>query len=752
MPVHSPVVSIPASGILAALCMLLPANSAQPPLNAQAFVPTETASLLGTPDPELPPYRAQRAFPALSFVRPVLVTHAGDGTDRLFVASQRGEIFAFANRDEISEATLWLDIRDRVSRKGNEEGLLGLAFHPRFSENGEFFVYYSTQPRASVISRFRVSAEDPNRALRDSEEILLRVPQPHGNHNGGSIAFGPDGKLYIGLGDGGSKNDPYEHGQNLETLLGSILRIDVDRADEGKAYGIPPDNPFVHRGAPVRGEIWAFGLRNVWRISFDRETGTCWVGDVGQRNWEEIDIIVKGGNYGWNVREGKHWFRRDGRRENEDFIEPVWEYRHDLGESITGGLVYRGKKLPGLHGAYIYADYKSTTLWALRHGDGKETTNHRIARSRLQVSSFGDDEAGELLFTAFDGNVYRLAQAPNPEHPSAASQAEFPRRLSDTKLFVARGDNLVPAPSLLPYSVNVPLWSDGAKKERYLALPENGKVEATARGGWKFPVGTVAVKTFALPGIAGSGAERKLETRLLVLSDRGWDGYTYKWNDEQTEAILLGEVSLTESYSVSDIDGEREVEWYYPSRADCHGCHTASAGFVLGLRTNQLNRVHPFLSGSAHQLDVLDRLGIFSQPLPRPLSALPAFPNWDDPSAPTEALARAYLDVNCAACHVPGGTGNAKFDLRHHVPLEDTLLVNAPPELPRAGGPRTKLLVPGRPGESEVLLRMLQTGPERMPAMATERVDWKAVGVVGNWIQNLAAPPPANLAPAPREK
>lgn len=366
----------------------------------------------------------ERAFPNLDFNRPIVVTHAGDGSNRVFVAEQEGIIKVFKNDQETEEVSVFLDIDKRCvyADNQNEEGLLGFAFHPKFKQNGELFVYYTSDEakQLSKVSRFRVSKDNPNVADPASEEVIMRIPQPFWNHNGGTIEFGKDGFLYIALGDGGSGNDPNGNGQNLTTLLGSILRIDVDQKADGNNYAIPKDNPFVgktvatgRRGetTPARGEIYAYGLRNPWRISFDRKTGTLWCGDVGQNLWEEIDIIKAGGNYGWNIREAKHWFRPDGNdADRPELIDPIFEYHHEVGKSITGGTVYRGTRVPELAGKYIYADYVSGLLWALEYDEavGKVVANYSLTGDKLPVMSFGDDEAGDIYFTTPFGSLFRF--------------------------------------------------------------------------------------------------------------------------------------------------------------------------------------------------------------------------------------------------------------------------------------------------------------------------------------------------------
>jgi len=346
-------------------------------------------------------------------LRPLVVTHAGDGSGRRFVLDQSGMIHVF--KPGSVAGTLFLDLRPETSPWGkyNEEGLLGLAFHPKFKENGEFFVTYSLKgdKRVEHLSRFKVKPDDPDRADPASEQLVLAIEQPFWNHNGGSIAFGPDGLLYFGLGDGGSRDDPFGNGQKLDTLLGKILRIDVDRRDEGKAYAIPADNPFVGT-ANARGEIFALGFRNPWQIAFDRGTGKLWAADVGQDQWEEIDVVTKGGNYGWSVREGTLAFGNRPATAHA-FIDPVWQYDHQVGKSITGGFVYRGKAIPELEGVYLYGDFVSGRLWGLKLDEASgKATNLKIPWSGLPIYGFGSDADGEayvLTSSPTGQGVFRLA-------------------------------------------------------------------------------------------------------------------------------------------------------------------------------------------------------------------------------------------------------------------------------------------------------------------------------------------------------
>jgi len=352
--------------------------------------------------------------------RTLELTYAPGDSKRLYVLDQGGTIYTFENDPNVELAKVFLDIEDRVSKwnspGGNEQGLLGLAMHPKFQENGQFFVCY-TKPKTheSVISRFKVSAGDKLKADPNSEEVLMVVPQPYQNHNGGAIEFGNDGYLYIAFGDGGARNDPKANGQNRSQLLGSILRIDVDQKSENAAYKVPADNPFVGVEG-VRPEIYAYGFRNPWRIAFDRKTGKLWCADVGQDLWEEVNVVSKGGNYGWSVREGAYTFgNRTPEADSANAIDPVWAYDHSVGKSITGGRVYRSDRLKELEGKYLYADYVSGGVWALTLEDGAREAirNEEVVAGGLPVLAFGQDAQGEVYVMIDSGkgeSILKLVQ------------------------------------------------------------------------------------------------------------------------------------------------------------------------------------------------------------------------------------------------------------------------------------------------------------------------------------------------------
>jgi len=723
------------------------------------FKSVDTTRLLGSPDPL--PLVPAKAFPQLQFQRPVELTHAGDDSGRVFVVEQRGVIHVFENEEETDETTVFLDIQEVVSRDGNEEGLLGLAFHPDFCENGEFFVYYSTRPRASILSRFRVSEDDPNKADRDSEEVIMTFDQPYSNHNGGSIRFGPDGYLYIGLGDGGAADDPHVHGQNLQTLLGSILRIDVDDQDEGLNYSIPEDNPFVGR-SDARGEIWAYGLRNVWRIAFDRETGDLWAADVGQDRFEEVNLIRKGGNYGWNIREGFHPFEPPTQVKPTDLIDPLVEYHRELGESVTGGIVYRGNRLQDYVGSYFYADYVHGNIWILRQEQEKVTEDRQVARTDLEIAAFGEDEHGEMYLCSFDGYIWRLQERDVDLEQIAA---DFPRKLSETGLFASVRDN-EPAEGLIPYDLNLSFWSDFAVKDRYIALPKQGEVKFHERDKWEFPVGTVFVKTFWIHRDRPNLDDHlRLETRLLVHAPEpeGWVGYTYVYNEDQSEAHLLDGSKIL-PIEVRTEEGQTTQPYYIPSRSDCFACHTKEEGFVLGLTTRQMNRMLRYRGDRENQIELLDRLGAFAEQVGKSPEELEQFPEWPfgnldrsgegedveqslhPPEGDTEFLARAWLEVNCAVCHRPDGIAPHGRDMRFHVDMDRMNLVGKEPRQGQLGPPDTLLITPGEPRQSELFFRISRRGQRQMPPVGTRVVDPQGTEIVRRWIAEMEKEEPVATA------
>jgi uncharacterized repeat protein (TIGR03806 family) len=681
-----------------------------------------------TGEPVPPPALAlQRVLPGATLRKPVDLVVPPDGSGRAFLVEQPGVIRLVADMDQDQDPPPWLDLEARVDDTPNEGGLLGLAFAPDFAASGRFFVDYTrTQDGRfqTVVSRFTVP--DPPLGAPDplSERVILVVDQPYANHNGGQLAFGPDGLLYVGLGDGGSGGDPQGNGQRLDTLLGKILRLDADPPSGG--YGIPADNPFAGR-PDARGEIFAYGLRNPWRFSFDPVDGSLWAGDVGQNAWEEVDVVRKGGNYGWNVLEGTHCYSPSAGCDASGKEPPVAEYPHSEGLAVTGGHVYRGDAMPALKGTYLFADYAMGTVWGLSPDEGGAWTRTVLAETDLLVSALPRGPDGEAYVLDWGaGRAWRLV----PADPSAQPTPGWPPTLGDTGCF-ADLPGLAPAAGVLPYEVNMPLWSDGAAKQRALSLPPGGRAGVTADGPWDLPVGSVLIKSFAMDLPSGP---RRLETRFLVRDASGWRGATYRWRPDGSDADLLS------GAATEDLGAGRR--WYYPSRADCTACHTPASGQVLGVSTRQWNREGDVLRDGTpgNQVDDLAAAGYLDPPPAGPASTLPAFPAPGDETASVESRARAYLDSNCAHCHRPGGVASATLDLRHDRTLAQVNACGLPPTQGDLGLPGSLLVAPGDHAKSLLWLRMATTDPAvRMPPLASAVPDPVGLEVAGAWIDGLSS-------------
>jgi uncharacterized repeat protein (TIGR03806 family) len=726
------------------------------PAGLEPRVPWTTSRIHGSPEPPSP-YRTAPAFPRLHFDEPLDITSA-PGYPRLFVVERYGRIFTFPNDPAVAKADLLLDLNQHLGRTQPKTlNAYGFAPHPRFTENHFIYVTYVLDlekdlPAGTRVSRFTVAPGAPPRCDPSSEQVLIEWPC--GGHNGGCLMFGPDGCLYIATGDSSGIADGFQTGQDLGVLPGKILRIDVDHPDPGKRYGVPKDNPFVGR-AGARPEIWAYGLRQPWKMSFDRATGDLWVGNVGQDLWEQIYRIERGGNYGWSIVEGSHSFRPERPRGPTPILMPVIEHDHANFRSITGGFVYRGRKLKDLVGAYVYGDYDTGRIWAFRYGRQKKTvSDHReLFKSKLRLVGFGEDPDGELLLLDhMAGRISRLV--PNP---AANTAADFPRRLSQTGLFASTRD-LRPAPGLIPYSVIAPQWCDGATKERWLALPGRSQIEFEAilypqpapgsLPGWKFPDGAVLVETLFLETQAGNPASRRrLETRLLhnerltgseEVGDQYWQGYTYVWNDDQTDAVLLEDPQgLDRAFTIEAGKTRRQQTWHFPARTECISCHNMAAKYVLGLQTVQANRDHDYGSMVANQLRTFDRLRLFTRPLPAPSEELPRLVDYHDASQDRHLRARSYLHANCSHCHRKWGGGNADFQLLASLDLAETGTVGVRPAQGTFNIPNARILTPGDPYRSVLFYRMSTLGPGRMPRIGSGVVDETGVKLIHDWIAGL---------------
>lgn len=635
--------------------------------------------------------RVERRFAGLSFSTLIHAVKAPGDPDHWVAIEQDGDVWRFEDRDDVATATRMLHLDDLVA--GGEMGLLGIAFHPDFATNGEVFLSYtrgSSVTPTSRVSRFVVAdgTIDP-----DTEQVLLELAQPYANHNGGHLAFGPDGYLYVGFGDGGAGGDPLEAGQRLDTWFGKILRIDVDGASLA-----PADNPFVDV-AGAKPEIWAYGLRNPWRYAFDRETGDLWVGDVGQNKWEEVDRVVRGGNYGWDDKEGTHCYEAAEPCEGA-WIDPVAEYDHTVGKSITGGFVYRGAAIPRLRGAYVYGDFQSGVLFAVAPDavSGAWTAEELIAATGVNISSFAEDDDGELYLLHYYGGFYALVPDGEPAGPA------FPEHLAETGC-ADPTDPRAPTGGQIAYDLAHPFWSDGADKSRWLAIPDGTAIEVGADGHLELPVGSVIRKDFDLAG-------KRIESRLLVHHEDGWAGYTWRWNDAQTDAVWV-------PAGAADAD----LPWRWPTRGECLGCHTEAAGRTLGMTAAQLDVDLP--GGGEGQLDAWRRVGLLAADPPR--GALPG------PDAPLDDRARAYLDVNCAMCHRPGAPAGGAPDLRRSTPIAETGLCDVPPARGDLGLSDARIVAPGDPDRSVLIARIEALGAYEMPP-GRQAVDPDGSALLRAWI------------------
>ena len=684
-------------------------------------VPWTSSRIVGSPEPP-PRFELSPAFPNLLFAQPTVLTSA-PGTDRLFVGTRKGLVLSLPPDPATQTADLILDTKREV---------YGIAFHPDFTENRYVYLFITERkpdPPRTRIARFQTAAKPPFVIDPDSEHIILEFPSA--GHDGGCLKFGPDGCLYIGVGDGGNANDKHNTGQYLGDLLASIVRIDVDGAHSAASYAIPPDNPFLETPG-ARPEIWAYGFRQPWKFSFDRETGDLWVGDVGQQLWEMVYRVERGGNYGWSIMEGPQRFRPNRKQGPTPIIPPAHAYQHHEGRSVTGGFVYRGRRFPELYGQYLFADYETGRVWGL---DTQSLQRTQLALTDADIAGFAEDHAGEqYLLSHEDGRIYELRPAKPVDQPHP-----FPRKLSDTGLFASVAD-LQPAPGVVPYTVNVPLWSDGADKDRLLALPGESTMTFQPDAPWTFPDKTVLVKTFSLETeLDNPASSRRLETRILTLQGKNWAGYTYVWNDDQTDADLLGPGPLKRDYTIHDPDAPNQTRtqtWYFPSRADCRLCHNGSYK-VIGVNTAQINRHYGHGQGPANQLATFQSLGLFAEPLPDELDELPRLTPLDDESASIDSRVRSYLHANCAHCHRYKGGGNSDFKLLANLPLNETGTLDVPPLHDALGLDNARLIAPGEPDRSLILHRMTTTARGRMPQIATSQVDDAAVSLLRRWIEEL---------------
>ena len=743
----------------AALGCLLLALVAHPAGAFTQRVANTSLNLPQVPVTESSDFSLVDAFPGLTFTRPVGMAVPPGETNRLFVIEQRGVISVIPDLRAPSRET-FLDLEALVDDSNNEEGLLGLAFHPGYAANGLFYVFYTAHigsacpgdDNINTLSRFSVSSTNINRAEISSEAYLLRQCDDAWNHNAGDLHFGDDGYLYVALGDEGGGNDSWDNSQRIDKdFFSAIARIDVDRLPgnlepnphpavaldtNGVArYKVPVDNPYAFLGPDIRSEFFAYGLRNPWRFSIDRPTGRIYCGDVGQNAWEEVNLIESGGNYGWRLREGFVATPSGGvgGAKPPDNVDPILVYPHDGslfgGYSITGGFVYRGARFPDLVGHYIFADYVSGRFWSVLYDGTNATQWTHLVTDNGAAGFLPDPRNGDVLVCDRDaGRVKRLL---------GSVTSNIPQDLAAAGVF-ADLENLVPHAGIEPYDLNVPFWSDGAIKSRWFSVPDtNDTMVFHPEGNWTFPTGAVWVKHFELELTNGVPASRKrLETRVLVKTDDGSYGLTYRWGDATTNATLVPSIGLDESFTLVNGGVVSTQVWHYPSQAECLQCHTPAAGHILGFRTEQLNRDLDYGDGVKNQLRALEDAGYLANEVPPP-GSLRALASADDETAGLGYRVRSFLQANCANCHIPGAPSQGQWIADLYTPLDLAGIVEGG-LVNNQGNVTNRVIRRGDPDHSMILTRLAQRGPGQMPPIASNVVDTQAVALVTAWIDSLA--------------
>jgi putative heme-binding domain-containing protein len=665
--------------------------------------------------PEAPkPCIAEQAFASIG-LHEALEMIAVPGAQRFVAVEKSGKIWSFKDSPDAATKDLLIDLKP-------DHPLLqyayGIAFHPRWQENGFVFLCYAygdKVPDGTKLSRFKLTQQEPPVLDPKSETVLLTWRS--GGHNGASLQFGPDGMLYISTGDSEvpSPPDPLNTGQDISDLLSSILRIDVDHADNGKAYAIPSDNPFL-KTPQAMPEIWAFGFRNPWKISFDAK-GRLWCGDVGWELWEMIHLVQRGGNHGWSAYEASQPIKPETQRP-EPIIPPVVAHPHTEAASITGGYVYHGSRFPELRDAYIYGDYETGKIWALWH-DGKQVTRREeIADTPHKIVTFGQSEDGEVYWMNWekDTRIYRLV--PNP---AVGKPTQFPRRLSDTGFFTDTAAQ-TPATGVLPFEIAEPMWQDGATATRFIALPEGKSINVDKNIVW--PTDSVLARTITWPS-----TQQRIETQVLHYDGDTWNGYSYRWNDQGTDAELVAADGA--EFTV------QKQPWRIHGRAECARCHNNWSGFALGFQPDQLVSIGGKKPADAHAL--------FNGPFLERLQNRLVSSHAD--KANLETRARSWLHANCAHCHRRHGGGSVPLMLNADLPTAETMMMSEKPTRGDFALTDARVISPGKPEQSVLLARIARSGNSHMPMIGAREIDPHGFQVLWDWIAQGAATSQMPAAP-----
>jgi glucose/arabinose dehydrogenase len=717
-------------------------------------------------------FAVREAFPGLPALRPVVITSPPGDTNRIFFADQSGIIYVLTNR-AAPTLSVFLDLSDRVWRYySSEVGLLGLVFHPGWQTNRQFFVFYTAYVKngetndvfCDRLARFWIDPANPDRGLADSEQPLITQADMDYAHNAGDLHFGPDGNLYVSLGDGGGAYDSFQTTHHLDgDFFSAILRLDVDRrpgslppnphpAVNPGTYAIPADNPYV--GATnyvvggtnviwpeldpgkVRTEFFAIGFRNPWRFGIDPVYGEVYANDVGQESHEEINHIVSGGDYGWVWREGfsnwPFWAPANG------LIDPLADYAHtNTLRAITGGLFYRGKAYAELDGAWVFADVNGA-IGVIQ--PSVASPQIRWLAFEPGISALGQDPVtGEILIAnVFSGKINRLIKVGSPvitavgEWPSPP-----PYKLSQTGVFKDLA-TLTPADGLTPYEINSPFWSDYAVKRRWFRLPSAEAVFTyRTNGPWDAPAGTLWVKHFDLPtNRQDTATARRLETRFLRRTTNGVYAVTYRWDADGRDATLVPPDGITESIPVMDSGVIKTQIWRYPGNFECLLCHNPTAGYALGFRSDQLSHISGGAAGTTNQLQQLIAAGCVAG-APAAVNLVPRLAPIGDERWSRDWRVRSYLSANCTQCHQPGGPTWANWDARWQTPLEGAGMIWSLAALQLDSWGDTFVLHPGNAPKSSIYDRLNNVEQSlHMPPLATSEFNQAAISLIGSWITN----------------
>ena len=689
--------------------------------------------LVGSPEPP-PPFKAVPIYTNQVWRSPMFLA-AEPQTKRLFALLHHGQgkptqLVSFEDDPKVEKREVLLELPGR--------NVYSFCFDPNYTENG--FIY--------LFNNLNMEAFDGKKANRISRVTLLNGSQTidlnsehtiiewrSGGHDGGGIDFGLDGMLYISTGDGTSDSDNWLSGQTLDDLLGGVLRIDIRQTSTEKPYKIPTNNPFIDI-PNARGELYAYGLRNPWRLTVDKLTGHVWVGNNGQDLWESVHMVKAGDNYGWSVYEGSHPFYQNRIMGPHPLTKPTSEHPHSEARSITGGIVYYGRKWSSLRGYYIYGDYGTGKIWGIKHDGNKRLALRELADTTLAITGFATTHSGELLIADHSGGFYKLET-----QPRIRRGAPFPRRLSETGLFADTKNHKMKS-GIIEYSVIASGWNDTATAKRWMAVPEKKTIGFSQNGAWSFPNKTALIQTLTVQreNALGQATPFRIETRVLLRQQNEWTGYSYRWNEKQTDAELVSKEGDTVTLRITDTKasgGFRRHDWIFPSRADCMTCHSRARGFLLGLTGQNTDRMHNFSGKEDNQLLTFSHIGLFNKPYTRPKNSDQKLVNPYNQNEKISKRVRSYLHINCSSCHVHAGGGNSKIKLGIETPNDQMSLIGARPQHNTFGISNAMLVSPGLPDQSVLIRRLSQRGRGQMPPLVSGAVDEIAVSLFRKWISQM---------------